>query len=473
MERVYYSSEYMSNPDPRIFRAYDIRGRAHEQLDENACRLIGRGFGSVLREQTGKDHPTVCLGRDARTHSPAFEEAVCEGLMMTGCHVIRIGQTPSPVNYFTVCTEELDAGVQITASHNPAQDNGIKLCTHDAEAFSGHDLQELRMRIDEERFVEGNGMQEEMDALQPYAFYLSSLFSGVGNDMRIAVDGGNGVAGPLACDILQAVGAEVTGLYIEPDGRFPNHAADPSKWDTLKELQTTVREHQLAAGLAFDGDGDRVGLVDEEGTVRTADEILLLLARDHLSRFPGAPVVFTVSNSGTLKTEIAAWGGKPVLCKVGHSFVEHAMRDNEALLGGEQSGHFFCGEDYFSFDDALVAALRILSIMKKSGKTLSALCADFPKVYQAQERRPHVADEHKRKVIEDIVVHYSKDHSVLTMDGARIDFDDGSWIGIRQSNTAPRISICLEARSKQRLEELEQIVLTHLKDFPEITWDEE
>jgi len=463
----------MSDTDPRIFRAYDIRGRAYEQIDEDACRLIGRAFGSVLCERTGKEHPSVCVGRDARTHSPAFEKAVIEGLMMTGCQVIDIGQTPSPVNYFTICTEELDGGVQITASHNPAHDNGIKLCTHDAEAFSGQDLQDLRQRIDDERFVTGQGSYEEMDALQPYAFYLSSLFTGVANDLKIAVDGGNGVAGPLCCEILRTVGGELTELYIEPDGTFPNHAADPSKWDTLKDLQAAVTEHQLDVGFAFDGDGDRVGLVDEKGIIRTADEILLLLARDHLSRFAGAPVVFTVSNSGTLKTEIATWGGKPVLCKVGHSFVEHAMREHGALLGGEQSGHFFCGEDYFAFDDALVAALRILSIMKASGKTLSELCADFPRVYQAQEKRPHVQDEHKAKVIDDIIVHYTKDHDVLTLDGARIDFDDGAWIGIRQSNTAPRISICIEARSEARLKQLEEMVLNHLKGFPQITWDEE
>lgn len=458
--------------DSRIFRAYDIRGRAYEQLTEEACHLIGHAFGSQLRERTGKEHPAVCIGRDARTHSPLFEAALSEGLLRSGCRVIQIGQTPSPVNYFTVCTQELNGGVQVTASHNPAHDNGIKLCTAGAEAFSGEELQRLRQRIDDEQFLYGEGTSETLDALTLYADHLVSLFAGAGEDLRVAVDGGNGVAGPLACEVLKSVGADVTELYIEPDGTFPNHAADPSKHATLKDLQRTVTEHELDCGLAFDGDGDRLGLVDETGAIKTADEVLLLLAKDHLSRFPGAPVVFTVSNSGILQSEIAAWGGKPVMCKVGHSFVEHAMRESNALLGGEQSGHFFCGEDYFSFDDALVAALRVLSILKKSGKTLSQLCDLFPRVFQSQERRPFVADEHKETVITNVIEHFREDHDVLTLDGARVEFGDGSWVGIRQSNTSPCISICIEARSPERLEELEQMILGHLQQYPEIRWDE-
>lgn len=468
-----YSETVMSEIDQRIFRAYDIRGRAHEQLTEEACRSIGMAFGSVLRERTNNQHPTVCVGRDARTHGPAFEKAIIEGLVSTGCQVLAIGQTPSPMNYFTVCTEELDGGVQITASHNPSHDNGIKLCTANAEAFAGNDLQELLQRIRDKQYLDGSGTVESFDAVAPYVFYLSSLFSGVGNDLHVAVDSGNGVAGPVYCDVLRAVGAEVMELYTEPDGTFPNHPADPSRRDTLKDLQRTVTEHELDIGLAFDGDGDRVGLVDEKGAIRSADETLLLLAKDHLSRFPGSPIVFTVSNSGILQSEIAAWGGKPVLCPVGHSHVEHTMIEHESLLGGEQSGHFFCGEDYFPFDDALVAALRTLTVIKASEKTLSELCAEFPTVYQAQERRPTVPDEHKGRVVQDVIMHFSNSHDVLTLDGARIDFGDGAWVGIRQSNTSPRISICIEARTQERLQEIEHLILDHLKAYPEIEWDDE
>lgn len=458
--------------DPHIFRAYDIRGRAHEQLTPEACRLIGQAFGTELRERYEKEHPTVCVGRDARTHGPQLMEAVIEGLLAAGCHVVNIGQTPSPVNYFTVCTRELDGGMQVTASHNPAHDNGIKMGMRGSHAFAGESLQHLRKRIEGHNLLEGEGAEEVLDAVTPYVEYLQSLFEGVAAGLRVAVDGGNGVAGPAYCQLLRAVGAEVTELYTEPDGTFPNHPADPSKHSTLADLQKLVRGEGLDAGLAFDGDGDRLGLVDEQGVIRSADEILLLLAQDHLSRFPGAPIVFTVSNSGILSTEIKSWGGKPVLCKVGHSHVEHAMTESRSKLGGEQSGHFFCGEDYFPFDDAAVAALRVLSIMRDKNAPLSSLFGQFPSVHKAPERRPHVPDEHKGRIVEEITLHFAKSHPVETLDGVRIDFGDGNWAGIRQSNTSPSLSIIIEARSPERLREMEDVVLAHLKEYSEIEWED-
>jgi len=259
------------------------------------------------------------------------------------------------------------------------------------------------------------------------------------------------------------------GMYTEPDGSFPNHPADPSKWETLVDLQEQVKKSGAACGFGFDGDGDRVGLVDENGLIRNADEILLLLAKDHLSRNSGAPVVFTVSNSGILQTEIDKWGGKPVMCKVGHSFVEHAMRENGAQLGGEQSGHFFCGEGFFGYDDALVAALRLLLILSNKNSSFSDLLAEFPKVYQAPELRPDCPDDKKTEVINKITEHFKKDYPVETMDGARIEFGDGAWAGIRQSNTSPKISICMEARTEEKLKEIEKIVLDHISEYSEIS----
>lgn len=458
--------------DPRIFRAYDIRGKAHEQLTEDACFLIAKAFGSELRERYSINYPVVCVGRDARTHGPGFEKAVIEGLLSTGCRVLHIGQTPSPVNYFTICHEGLDAGMQVTASHNPGHDNGLKLSVRGAEAFAGEDVQLLRKRIDEERLLDGEGWLETHDAVTPYLAHVSSLFNASGTNMRIVVDSGNGVAGPAYCEGLRKVGAEVIELYTEPDGRFPNHPADPSKWETLKDLQRTVLEEEADIGLAFDGDGDRLGVVDEQGNIRPADEVLLLLAKDHLSRHPGAPIVFTVSNSSILDTEVRTWGGKPALCKVGHSNVEHAMHEHGALLGGEVSGHFFCGEDYFGFDDAVVAGLRVLAILQATKQPLSTLMAEFPKVYKAPERRPTVPDDVKGKVIEQVIIHFSSNYDVLTLDGVRIDFGEGAWAGIRQSNTSPCISIFVEARSPEKLKELEELIMEHLQGYPEIEWEE-
>jgi phosphomannomutase/phosphoglucomutase len=359
--------------------------------------------------------------------------------------------------------------VQVTASHNPKDDNGLKLQIRNAEAYSGDDLQTLREQIEKDDMITGKGSEREFDAVTPYVDALAKLFADAGKNRTVVVDGGNGIAGPVNCAVLRAIGATVIELYTEPDGEFPNHAADPSKHDTLKELQTDVKKSGADIGFAYDGDGDRLGIVDEKGTIRSADETLLLLAQDHLKRFPGNPVVFTVSNSETLNTEIARWGGKPHMAKVGHSFVEHAMHEQKALLGGEQSGHFFCGEDYYGFDDALVAALRVLKILNASpANTVSGLMAEFPKVYQAPERRPGCPDDKKAGVITAITEHFKKSYPVNTLDGVRIDFGDGAWAGIRQSNTSPCISVCIEARTSEKLKEVQKIVTEHLSSYSEI-----
>lgn len=460
----------MTSIDPHIFRAYDIRGKALTQLTTEAALLIGKAFGSVLREAYQKDHPTVVVGRDARTHGPQLEDALVEGLASTGCHIKKMGMTPSPMNYFTICTQHFDGGVHVTASHNPAPDNGLKLQMRDAEAYAGDDLQKLRERIEQGNFVTGEGSVEDIDAVNPYLTFLDEMFGSIGKNMHIVIDSGNGVAGPVYCEVIKKIGAEVTELFTEPDGTFPNHAADPSKHDTLKDLQETVIKKSAQFGLAFDGDGDRMGFVDETGTIKSADELLLLLARDHLSRHKGAPVVFTVSNSGMLDTEVTKWGGKPVMCKVGHSFVEHAMRENHALIGGEQSGHFFCGEDFFHHDDALVAALRVIKILSDANKPASEVFAEFPKVYQSPEMRPGCPDSEKTRIVQLISDFFAKTHPVLTLDGARIDFGAGAWAGIRQSNTSPCLSVCIEARTPEKLREVEVAVLEHMKTYPEIEW---
>jgi len=462
----------MTTPiDSRIFRAYDIRGLAYEQITEHVSRAIGRAFGTELRLLYEKDHPTVCVGRDARTHGPAFQLAAIEGLIEAGCHVFDIGQTPTPLNYYTICTMGFDGGLQVSASHNPKEDNGFKLSLRNAAGFFGEKIQDLRKRIERQDVLTGEGRLETLDAITPYVAHLSSQFAGVGEGLNIVVDSGNGVAGPIYCDVLRRVGATLSELYTEPDGTFPNHHADPSQKSTLKMLQATVQDVGAHAGIAFDGDGDRMGLVDEKGVIRTADELLLLLAKDHLSRHPGALVVFTVSNSGILKTEVEAMGGKPVMGRVGRSFVAQKMREVGAQIGGEVSGHMFFGEDYFGFDDALVAALRLLSILKQSSAPVSSLLADFPKVFQSQEMRPKVPDERKSEIIREVTNHFLQSHEVHTLDGARIEFGDGAWAAIRQSNTSPRLSICIEARSPEALYALEKQIRGHMEKYPEIEWD--
>jgi phosphomannomutase / phosphoglucomutase len=359
----------------------------------------------------------------------------------------------------------------VTASHNPAEDNGIKLQVRDAEAYAGEELQSLRRRIEDGNLLTGDGSVEPLDSVSPYLDHLAMLFKNAGKGLHVVIDAGNGVAGPAYTEALKRIGCTVIELYTEPIGTFPNHPADPSKYSTLKELQETVKEAKADIGLAFDGDGDRLGLVNEKGTILSSDEVLLLLAKDHLQRHKGGPVIFTVSNSGALQSEIEQWGGKPVMCKVGHSFVEHAMREHGALLGGEQSGHFFCGEDYYGYDDALVAALHVLTIVKKSGKNLSALTAAFPRVYQAPEERPYCPDGEKTRIVKAITTHFAKIYPVNDLDGARIDFGEGAWAGIRQSNTSPCLSICLEARSPRKLEEIAESIHDHIALYPEVRFE--
>ena len=488
-----------------IFRAYDIRGKAETEVSEELCDLVGKAFGMELRERYKKEHPEVIVGRDARTHSPLLEGALIKGLTSVGCHVKKIGMVPSPVNYFALCHFECDGSVQITASHNQKEDNGLKLQLRGAEAFAGEELQNLREKIEEGKFKEGKGSVEEVNAVTPYKERVKDLVRHAepldraqdklresaaaddGINLKIAVDFGNGVAGPVYGSILKELGAELIELFQEPDGTFPNHIADPSKHETLKDLIATVKKEKADLGLAFDGDGDRVGVVDEKGNVVSPDYLLLLLAEDHLKRNPGASIIYTVSMSSILETEVMLMGGKPHMCIVGHSFVEHAMREFGSHLGAEQSGHFFCGENYFDFDDALVAAIRILSIVglgsglgwgssepepKPEPQPLfpfSLLIERYPRIFQSPEWRPHCDDDKKSEVIRAITEYFQKEgYPCITIDGVRIDFGEGAWAGIRQSNTSPKISVCMEARSPGKLKEIEKIVQDHLATYPSI-----
>ncbi len=460
----------MTNIDPRIFRAYDIRGVADKQITIEAYYAIARQYGGIIREQSCKENPAVVVGRDARTHGPKFLTAVVDGLKDAGCRVLNMGQTASPLNYFTICHRNLDGGLQVSASHNPPQDNGLKTKLAHAISFYGQDIQRLRGLVEAGEQPSGNGWVEEIDAETPHREVLTKLFAGVGQGKKIVVDGGNGVGGPHYTRILKDVGCELIELYIEPDGTFPNHPADPSKKETLRELQAKVIEYKAHLGIAYDGDGDRVGVVDETGAIRSSDEVLLLLAKDYLSRHPGEPIVSTVSNSSALFEQIEKWGGKPVMCKVGHANVQRAMLDSNSRLAGELSGHMFCGEDYYQFDDAIMATLCILRAL--GSRSVTEAMAEFPKVYQMHEIRPHCDDDAKADVIRRVIAHFSAKYPVNTLDGARIDLGEGAWAGIRQSNTSPCISVCVEARSPERLAELEREVLDHLKTYPEVGLDQ-
>lgn len=459
----------MSTIDQSIFRAYDIRGTYPGQLNARTAELIGRGFGSYLIKKTRKNSPAVAAGQDCRTHSPELFGGFVSGLLSTGCHVTDIGLTPSPYVYFAVTVGKFDGGCNITASHNSKEFNGFKLMTANAHAVFGEALQEVYRIIHSGRFSEGPGELQSKDYRAQYLLKLKSIFS-YRRPLKIVVDTANGVAGLLYPEFLRALGNEVIDLYTEPDGTFPHHEADPIVEPNLNDLKKKVLKEKADLGIGFDGDGDRLALVTEKAEFINSDHLSMLLAKDILTRHPKGTFVFTVASSQALFDFVQAEGGKPVMCKVGHSFVEDAMSRSKAVMGGEQSGHFFLPESYFPYDDALVTACRVLKIASDSNKPISGLFTDFPKTYSIPEIRPYCPDDRKFQVLSGIVNFFKDKYPNTTMDGIRMDFGHGGWCGIRVSNTSPRISVIMEAESPSGLKMIEAVIMGHLKKYPEIDW---
>lgn len=471
-----------------IFRAYDIRGVYPNELNAEAAELIGKGFGTYVRQKLNADvshsaspqgklarHDTrVVVGCDARNSSPELHLNFLHGLASTGCHVTDIGLTPTPLLYFANTVGGFDAGCNITASHNPSQYNGFKFVGRNAHAIYGEQIQEIYKIIEKGNFEpkEGSSPSSQNDTgkadyFELYQKKLQSIFSYT-RSLKIVVDTGNGVAGAFYPKILRALGHEVTELYSDLNGSFPNHEPDPTVEKNLADLKTRVIETKADLGLAFDGDGDRLGIIAENGEFINADRILMLLTQDVLRRYPGAALVYTVSNSQLLFDMARSLGGKPFMCKVGHSYVENAMYEHNAMLGGEQSGHFFLPENYYGFDDAMVAACRLLKIIDESGSTISKTLAKFPHSCAIPELRLHCPDDKKFEIIEKIQKHFAAKYPCNTLDGARIEFGEGAWAGIRASNTSPCLSFIAEAASVKKLNEIKTIILNHLKNYPEI-----
>lgn len=456
--------------DQSIFRAYDIRGTYPKQLNRKAAALIGKAFGTYMIGRTKKKSPRIAAGQDCRTHSPELFEGFVTGLISTGCEVTDVGVSASPYVYYVVTTGKFDGGCNITASHNAKEFNGFKLMTENAHAVFGEELQKLYETIEFGHFSVGNGAEKSADFTDAYLKKIKSIFS-YKRPLKVVVDTANGVAGVLYPRVLRELGHQVVGLYTELDGNFPNHEADPIVESNLKDLKAMVIKEKADLGLGFDGDGDRVALVSEKGEFITSDHLAMLLCRDVLSRHPKGTLVFTVANSQALFNAIESWGGKPVMCKVGHSFVEDAMSKSKAVLGGEQSGHFFLPEDYYAYDDALVTASRILKIVSDESTPVSELFEAFPHTYAIPEMRPYCPDDRKFEVLRQVIDYFKDKYPNTTMDGIRMDFGQGGWCGIRVSNTSPRVSVIMEAESEDHLKQIKDIIMGHLKNYPEVDWN--
>ncbi len=458
----------MVSIDTKLFKKYDIRGQASDggPLTEDAARLIGAAFGSWLQERIGQRQ--VVIGRDNRHSSPALAQAVIAGLAATGCQVVDLGLVSTPFVYWWAVTLGNAGGVMVTGSHLPPDQNGFKLCVGARNLF-GDDLQTLRANIEHDWLRTGEGAAKA----QPDAFttYLGDIVPRLRMErsLRVVVDAGNGTAGLFAPRVFSAWSHYVTPLFCEPDGSYPNHQPDPQVPANMAALAEKVRETGADIGIAFDGDADRMGAVDENGQTIAADRLLALLARDLLTRRHGATVVGDVLCSQVLFDEVARAGGMPIMWASGHSLVKAKMAETGALLGGEMSGHIFLGEDYFGFDDAYLAAGRLLQILAASGGTLSKLNGSLPTLISTPEYRPHCPDEAKERVIEGVATHLTLEDraEICAVDGIRVRFSKG-WGLLRASNTEPVLSLRFEGETEADATRYRDAFFAALRLFPEV-----
>jgi phosphomannomutase/phosphoglucomutase len=441
---------------PHIFRQYDIRGIVGKDLDAGVAEAVGKAFATVAREQSGAKAPKIAVGCDNRVTSPDLAAGLIAGIRSAGGNVVDVGTVPTPVLYWAEATLGTHAGVQITGSHNPPEWNGIKISLG-RSAMYGDGIQELKDRILEGRMDSGAGTLEQVEVLDRYVKDITGRLE-LARPMKVAVDCGNGVGSVVAVKLLETLGATVTPLFCESDGTFPNHHPDPTVDENLEDLIHAVKKTRHDLGVAFDGDADRIGAIDQKGQIIRGDVLLLLYGLDLLKkRGKGQKLIFDVKCSQVLPEVFEKAGGHPIMWKTGHSLIKQKMKETGALLAGELSGHIMVADDYYGFDDALYDACRLVSLVSRSGRTLSEMVADFPVYVSTPELRIDVSEEQKWTIVEQAVAHFKKSHDVIDVDGARVLFGDG-WALMRASNTQPAIVARFEAKSAARLAEIEQEV---------------
>ena len=435
-----------------IFRQYDIRGIVGEDLDPEVTEAVGRAFGSRVRRDANSSSPTVAVGCDNRTTSPALAEGLISGIRSAGVDVFDVGTVPTPVLYWSEVKLGTDAGVQITGSHNPPEWNGIKM-TYGGSSLYGDAIQDLLHSIQASNFTSGSGGYERLTVLDRYVDDIAARFS-LDQPMRVAVDCGNGTGSILAVRLLEAIGVEVTPLFCESDPTFPNHHPDPTVDENLIDLIRTIESGDHDLGVAFDGDADRIGAIDDQGKIIRGDILLLLFGLDLLKkRGPGQKLIFDVKCSQVLSELFKEAGGEPIMWQTGHSLIKKKMRETGALLAGELSGHIMIADDYLGFDDALYNACRLIEIISHSGRTLSEMISDFPEYSSTPEIRIDVTEDQKWAVVSEAEAYFKEKYDVIGVDGVRILFGDG-WALLRASNTQPAIVARFEARSESRLLEI-------------------
>ena len=438
-----------------ILREYDIRGIIGETLGAEDARAIGRGFGSMLAEAGGKK---VAVGYDGRVSSPMLEHALIEGLTASGIDVARVGMGATPMLYYAEASaEDIDGGIQITGSHNPANYNGFKM-VFQGRPFFGADIQELGRRAAAGEWIDGAGQVEERDVFDAYIDRMLEALDGIDtavlDRLKVGWDAGNGAAGPALERLAARLPGEHHLLYTDVDGDFPNHHPDPTVEENLEDLRALVAEKSLDFGVAFDGDGDRIGAIDGEGRVIWGDQLLMVYAEDLLARRKGVTIIADVKASRALFDHVAAHGGKPLMWKTGHSLIKSKMKETGSPLAGEMSGHVFFADEYYGYDDALYAGVRLIAAAARIGKSVTELRSAMPPMVNTPEMRFQVDESRKFAAIEEIAARIAASDAVAdTTDGVRVTTDDGWWL-LRASNTQDVLVARAESESQEGLDRL-------------------
>jgi phosphomannomutase/phosphoglucomutase len=443
--------------NPEIFREYDIRGIADKELLDPEVELIGQALATHLIRQSGR---LLCLGRDCRLSGQRIHDALLKGMLAAGAEVLDIGVGPTPLLYYSAVHFKANGAIMITGSHNPAEYNGLKTVCGSG-TLHGDQIQQVLKLAQTKDFERGTGTVRTVDAATPYVAEVAAQFSALPRKVKVVFDAGNGTAGPTIRRILERINVEPIELFFEMDGRFPNHHPDPTVVSNLKHLQDAVAKNKAELGIAFDGDSDRIGAVDENGNAVYGDMLMLIFGREILTRKPGATFIGEVKCSQIMYDKLAELGGKPIMYKTGHSLIKAKMKEEHAELAGEMSGHMFFADRYHGFDDALYAACRLIEIVAKSGKPLSYQMEGIPKLVSTPELRVDCPDDKKFEVVEKVAVVVRQRYKVVDVDGVRAIFEHG-WGLVRASNTQPVLVMRFEATSDKLLAdyraELEGIV---------------
>ena len=447
----------MTKLPQEIFKAYDIRGIVDKSLTETVTSQIGQAIGT---EATLAGDQSVVIGRDGRLSGPSLAAALSAGIRSTGCDVIDIGMVPTPVTYFATHHLETGSAVSITGSHNPPEYNGLKVMIN-GETLAGARIQLLRRRIEDQDLLSGNGTHHHESVIDAYTARITGEIT-LHRPLKVVLDCGNGVGGSIAPRLLQEIGCDVIELFAEVDGTFPNHHPDPSQLENLNDLIETVIATNADFGMALDGDGDRLGVVSGTGDIVFADRQLLLLARDVLSRNPGAEIIYDVKCSRVLPDAIREAGGLPTMWKTGHSFIKAKLKESGAVLAGEMSGHIFFKERWYGFDDGIYAAARLCELLSAQGQTPTAVFKSIPELVSTPELRLEMEEGKHHTLVEQLVRSARfPTGEICTIDGIRVDFENGFGLA-RASNTTPTVILRFEADDQQQLIEIQEQFRTQL-----------